>query len=603
MVDKNVLALPGARRALALLAVTGLAGALATVGQACFLSGAVVRLWRGEGLDAALVFVAAFAACYLARQVVAYARSSYMDGYARRCAHGLRSSELSRLLGCGPVRAGERGAGDEATLLVEGVERVQAYVGLILPKVADVATVSAVLLAALFALDWVSGVVVLAVLPCTVLFMRLLGLSAKEAAAKRHGEFRRLSGHFIDTVRGIGTLRLFGRSRQAGEGVYAASERFREATVDTLKVATLSSLVLDLFGTFALAAAAIMLGFRLLDGSMALFNALAALVLVPECFAAVRRFASDFHASLDGANALADLVGDAGAGHAADAAGMAVAVEGAARAPEGVTAASEGAPATEGAACAPWGATSTLELRGVGFCYPDEAGAALRGVDLTIRGCAKVGVVGASGAGKSTLVNLLAGFADPVAGSFAVDGAACPSLGEPRWQRQVTYIPQNPYLFRGTLRDNLAFYRPDADDAAIMRAVTAVGLDEALAELPEGLDTRVGEGGRALSGGQAQRVALARALLDDGRRILLLDEPTAHLDIETELALKERMLPFMEGRLVVLATHRLHWVRDMDLVVVLEEGRVVQVGTPAEVQVPGGAYERLAARLRGGEGR
>ncbi|MBR3257599.1 MAG: ATP-binding cassette domain-containing protein, partial [Eggerthellaceae bacterium] len=172
-----------------------------------------------------------------------------------------------------------------------------------------------------------------------------------------------------------------------------------------------------------------------------------------------------------------------------------------------------------------------------------------------------------SGAGKTTLVRLLAGFADATAGTFVVDGRETSTLAHPDWLAQVMYIPQNPYLFSATLRENIAFYTPDADEEAVLRAVRAAGLAELVESLPEGLDTPIGRGGRTLSGGQAQRVALARAFLDEGRRILIFDEPTAHLDIETELALKEEMLPLMESHLVFFATHRLHWLENMDLVI------------------------------------
>ena len=164
----------------------------------------------------------------------------------------------------------------------------------------------------------------------------------------------------------------------------------------------------------------------------------------------------------------------------------------------------------------------------------------------------------------------------------------------------MTYIPQTPHVFAGTIAENIAFYRPDASAEAIAVAASRAGLDELAASLPKGLDTPVGEGGRQLSGGQAQRIALARAFLDEGRDVLVFDEPTAHLDIETELALKETMLGLMDGKLVFFATHRLHWMRDMDRVIVIEDGRIVEQGTGEELLGANGAFTRLAAEARGG---
>lgn len=414
--------------------------------------------------------------------------------------------------------------------------------------------------------------------PVIVFYMGLIGATAKAAASLQHEEYQRLSNHFIDSMRGIDTLKLFGRGKRHGERIFEVSERFREATVKTLRIATLSGSVLDLISTLSLAAVAIMLGFRLVDGSIAFFPALFVLVLVPEYFKPIREFASDYHASLDGKNALASIQGiissaeEEARGAADDAA-----------APRDVAA---------------WSEDATLELDGVRFSYPEHE--ALSDVSFAVRGFARIGVIGASGSGKSTLVNLLGGFAAPSAGTVRASGRQLADLREPSWQRQVLYIPQDPYLFHATLRDNIVFYRPDADDDEVARAVEVVGLGDLVAELPDGLDTLVGEGARALSGGQAQRIALARALLDRSRRILLFDEPTAHLDIETELELKERMLPLMEGRLVVFATHRLHWVHDMDAVLVMEDGRVAEFGAPRELAARDGAYARLASRLEGG---
>lgn len=576
LIDRAIFALPGIRAALALLVTLAVGRALSVAGQAWALAAAIVNLWNAEPLSAQVGWIALFLACFVGRQVFAYAQDAYLERYAAARADELRRELLRTVFVEGAAVVQEHGTGKVATMVLEGVDQVETYIRLILPKTVGVVVIPFVLLVFIFPLDWVSGIIALIAFPFIILYMVILGHTAQDEAAKQHATFQIMSNHFIDSLRGIDTLKLFGRGRAHGASIFEVSERFREATMKTLRVAQLSSTVLDLFSTGSLAAVAIMLGFRLVDGSLSFFPALAVLVLVPEYFKPVREFAGDYHASLDGKNALISIQ-------------------------ELIAGAQKEAqePAAEGE-LPMWSAMSTLEARDLGFAYPGYQ--ALEDATFAVRGFQKVGIVGMSGAGKSTLVSLLGGFTSPNAGEVLVDGAPVRTLKRPDWQRQLIYIPQSPYLFHATLRENIAFYRPDASDEEIERAVRVVGLEDTVAELPNGLDTLVGEGARALSGGQAQRIALARALLDPSRRILLFDEPTAHLDIETELELKERMLPLMEGRLVFFATHRLHWMRDMDVVLVMEDGRVVEAGAPDELAQAGGAYARLVARM-GGEAR
>lgn len=573
LIDRAIFALPGIRAALALLVTLAVGRALSVAGQAWALAAAIVNLWNAEPLSAQVGWIALFLVCFVGRQVFAYAQDAYLERYAAARADELRRELLRTVFVEGAAVVQEHGTGKVATMVLEGVDQVETYIRLILPKTVGVVVIPFVLLVFIFPLDWVSGIIALIAFPFIILYMVILGHTAQDEAAKQHATFQIMSNHFIDSLRGIDTLKLFGRGRAHGASIFEVSERFREATMKTLRVAQLSSTVLDLFSTGSLAAVAIMLGFRLVDGSLSFFPALAVLVLVPEYFKPVREFAGDYHASLDGKNALISIQQlIAGAQKEAQ------------------------EPAAEGELPV-WSAMSTLEARGLGFAYPGYQ--ALEDATFAVRGFQKVGIVGMSGAGKSTLVSLLGGFTSPNAGEVLVDGAPARTLKRPDWQRQLIYIPQSPYLFHATLRENVAFYRPDATDEEIEQAVRVVGLQDTVAELPDGLDTLVGEGARALSGGQAQRIALARALLDPSRRILLFDEPTAHLDIETELELKERMLPLMEGRLVFFATHRLHWMRDMDVVLVMEDGHVVEAGAPDELAQAGGAYARLVARMGG----
>jgi ATP-binding cassette subfamily C protein CydD len=203
-----------------------------------------------------------------------------------------------------------------------------------------------------------------------------------------------------------------------------------------------------------------------------------------------------------------------------------------------------------------------------------------------------------SGSGKSTFINTLSGFLQPTSGEIMLDGQSVNNFAQQDWQKQMIYIPQNPYVFQTSLRENIAFYTPEATEEEILEAVHVAGLSELVAELPDGLNTQLGGGARALSGGQAQRIAVARAFLDKERKILLLDEPTAHLDIETEVELKERMLPLMDNRLVFFATHRLHWMHQMDEIIVIEKGQVVEIGSFAELTAQKGHFYALTQQMR-----
>lgn len=587
MIDRSLFSLPGIRTALAQLAAINAAlGALA-VAQAWALALAISRLWAGGALACSLVPAAAFLACYVLRQAMRTLQDSRMERYAGERASELRRNLLERVYDEGPALVQKTGSGGISALALEGISQVETYLELILPKMVGVVAVPAVILIAIFATDWASGIIALACYPVTVLYMVMLGKTAQERAARRHAEFMRLSNHFIDSLRGIETLRLFGRSRAHAGRIYSVSERFREATMKTIAVATLSSAVLDLIATFGLAGIAILLGFRLSDGEVALLPALFVLIMVPDYFAPLRAFASDFHASLDGKNALAAITGviSGACAHSTDR--------------------STGTAAGAGPSQASvdddfsWEPRSTLELSGVCYSY-DGNQRALSDISIVLRGGMRVGLVGLSGAGKSTLASLLAGFIAPSAGGIRLDGAAVSNLCSQGWRHQVAYIPQTPYIFHATLAQNIAFYRPNATLEQIEDAARAMGLMGLVRDLPQGLHTVIGEAGRPLSGGESHRVALARAFLDPSRRVLILDEPTAHLDIETEVELKETLLPLFSDRLVVFATHRLHWVDQMDLVLVMESGRLVQAGSPAQLKGTQG-YLALASAINGSE--
>lgn len=561
MFDKRLFALPGAKSAIAWCIATSLLLAALMVGQAAALAWALTLLWGGSALSDVAAQLGAFALCFTGKQAATNIQTKQLELFAAARTEEFRQGLSKRLYEGGAPLTQKLGTGAASTLCLDGIDNIEHYLSTALPRTVALVTVPFVLLAVIVFQDWVSALIALLVFPAIILQMVLIGSTAQEEAGKQHREYQRLANHFIDSLRGIDTLKYFGRSNEQADRVYETSEKFRIATMKTLRTATLSGAVLDAFSTISLAAVAVMLGFRLVDGSITLLPALFVLVIMPDYFRPIREFASDYHATLNGKNTLTQVLEVLGCS-----------AETAAKKESHTPGLQVDAPKLE-----PWQELSVLTFEHIGISYEGET--ALKDVSCSFGGFRKYGIVGPSGCGKTTLAQLLAGVVQPTQGSIVVNNHAIETLSMSSWRKQVAYLPQSPHIFSTTLRNNLTFYQPDATEEEIAHALELVGLTSLVTELPKGLDTVVGEGGRSLSGGQSQRVALARAVLHRTCLVLVFDEPTAHLDIETEWELKQRMLPLMEGKLVFFATHRLHWLSEMDEILLLEDGQVRDFGS------------------------
>lgn len=561
MLDKRLFALPGAKSAIAWCIATSLLLAALMVGQAEALAWALTLLWEGSALSSVAAQLGAFALCFIGKQAASNIQAKQLELFAAARTEEFRQELAKRLYEGGAPLTQKLGTGAASTLCLDGIDNIEQYLSTALPRTVALVTVPFVLLAVIVFQDWVSALIALLVFPAIILQMVLIGSTAQVEAGKQHREYQRLANHFIDSLRGIDTLKYFGRSNEQADRVYGTSEKFRVATMKTLRTATLSGAVLDAFSTISLAAVAVMLGFRLVDGSIALLPALFVLVIMPDYFRPIREFASDYHATLNGKNTLTQVLEVLGCSA------------------ETLAKKESRTPGLQVDALKlePWQEPSALTFEHIGISYKGET--ALKDISCSFGGFRKYGIVGPSGCGKTTLAQLLAGVLQPTQGSIVLNDHAIETLSMPSWRKQVAYLPQSPHIFSTTLRNNLTFYQPDATEEEIAHALELVGLTSLVAELPKGLDTVVGEGGRSLSGGQSQRVALARAVLHRTCRVLVFDEPTAHLDIETEWELKQRMLPLMEGKLVFFATHRLHWLSEMDEILLLEDGQVRDSGS------------------------
>jgi len=576
MIDKAILRMPSIKKILVLLAGFSFLQAIFIIGQAFFLSKAIVGLWMGGHLQQQVPQIAFFFLFYLGRHLITYLREKMLDTFSYARAKELRERLLAKIFRLGPNVVQKNGTGNMVTMALEGISQTENYLQLILTKMMNMMIIPWLILIFVFMQNVRSGIILLVVFPVIIVFMIVLGYAAQSKADKQYAAFQLLSNHFIDSLRGIDTLKLFGLSKKYAGSIYNTSERFRKTTMSTLKIAILSTFALDFFTTLSVAVVAVFLGLGLLNQTITLFPALVTLILAPEFFLPIRDFSSDYHATLDGKNSYQ-------------------AIHAALTLPEAID--------TDSLSLDDWQASSQLNVVSMSFHYEDAPQPALRDLTFSVTGRKKIGVIGASGSGKSTLINLLSGFLLPDAASITlrINQQTIPHFRQNDWQKQVLYIPQAPYIFQDTLANNIRFYSPEVSDEAVLQAISVVGLNEFVAQLPQGIYTPIGESGRMLSGGQAQRVALARAFVDQKRHVLLFDEPTAHLDIETEVELKERMLPLMNEHLVFFATHRLHWMEEMDYIFVMEKGQLVEQGTLAELIEKNGYYVQLMQQMRGAE--
>ncbi|MFH8494107.1 thiol reductant ABC exporter subunit CydD [Streptomyces coeruleorubidus] len=458
----------------------------------------------------------------------------------------LRGRLLERAAQLGPGWLSGQRTGSLVALATRGVDALDDYFSRYLPQLGLAVVVPVAVLARIVTEDWVSAAIIVGTLPLIPVFMVLIGWATQSRMDRQWQLLSRLSGHFLDVVAGLPTLKVFGRAKAQAESIRRITGEYRQATMRTLRIAFISSFALELLATISVALVAVTIGMRLVHGEMDLYIGLVILILAPEAYLPLRQVGAQYHA----------------------------AAEGLAAAEEIFEVLETPVPAS-GSGAVPAGA---LAFEGVTVRYPGRSADAVSDVSFTVEPGETVALVGPSGAGKSTLLHVLLGFVPPAEGRVRVGGVDLADVDPEQWRSRIAWVPQRPHLYAGTIAENVRLARPEADDDAVRRALRDAGALEFVDALPEGADTVLGEDGAGLSAGQRQRLAVARAFLAD-RPVLLLDEPTAALDGATEAEVVTAVRRLAAGRTVLLVVHRPALLGVAD--------RVVRLAEPETAAVPG----------------
>ena len=503
---------------------------------------------------------------FIFRIVFLHLQQYFTENHAIKFERDLRKKLLQSYFDLGPDFTSREGSGKLVTLAIDGIGKVKQYFELNVSKQIRGAIIPTLVVIFIFYTDYVSALMIISVIPVIVIFMILLGINARDMANRQYKKYRALSNNFIDTIRGVETLKFLGVSKNYLPIMEKKNKEYRQSTMKTLSVAFLNSFALDFLTTIAIALLAVRLGILLLDGSTVLLPSLTVLLIAPEFFLPMKQAATDYHATLDGQMAYEDI--------------NRMIIDNEKNKSEKTSIES----------------VDSIKLKNIGLIKDEKK--ILDNITLSINKGEKICLVGQSGSGKTSLISILSGFNEQSEGEILINDEVT-NLKNVHWSNNISYISQFPYIFPDTIRNNILFYTDENVSEEFLKEISElVGLDKFISTLPQGFDTSIGEGGQELSGGQAQRIAIARALISN-REIIILDEPTSHLDIETEFEIKEKLLELFKGRTVIIATHRLHWLNNVDYVLNLEQGRVSDFAKVVEFK-NSPRFDELKANLVGG---
>ena len=562
------------RRWLMISRLLGVVSGLLIVAQAWFLARILHRMiMENIPATALLLPFTLLALVLILRAWVVWLRERVGFHAGQHIRYEIRRQVLDRLQQAGPAWIQGKPAGSWATLILEQIDDMHDYYARYLPQMTLAACVPLLIVITIFPSNWAAALILLGTAPLIPLFMALVGMGAADANRRNFLALGRLSGHFLDRLRGMETLRLFNRGEAEINNIRDASQDFRQRTMEVLRLAFLSSGVLEFFTSLSIALVAVYFGFSYLGEldfghygvGVTLMSGFLTLILAPEFFQPLRDLGTFYHAK-------------------AQAIGAADSLKTFMETPL--------AQAERGEKTLSDHELIRLEARDLMVKSPD--GKTLAGpLSFTLNAGERVALVGQSGSGKSSLLNTLTGFL-PYEGSLQVNGVELRDLDAERWRRLISWVGQNPQLPAATLRENMLLAWPEATEAQLQLALDKAWVSEFISQLPQGINTPVGDQAGGLSVGQAQRIAVARALLVPCR-LLLLDEPAASLDAHSEQRVMQALSNASTQQTTLMVTHQLAGLAEWDAIWVMQDGQIVEQGGYAQLSAAGGAFASLLA--------
>ncbi|MGB6778883.1 MAG: thiol reductant ABC exporter subunit CydD [Planococcus citreus] len=555
-----------------LLFLASLAKGLAMIGQALFFVWVADSVFlKSASFEDVLPLLAALLAVILLRAGASYAIGRLGITLSVEARRRLRR-ELIASYKENPLQGSIAGqSGRKVGLLLEAVDDTDGYFSKYIPQMIQSYTIPLMLLGVIFYLNWTTGLIILITAPFIPLFMAIVGKRTKQKADEKVEQLAGFSGAFLDVLQGLTTLRLFGQAKRQSDAIRDNSLKFRDSTMDVLKSAFLSSLTLEYISMLSIGIVALEIGLRLVVfDSITFFPAFLVMLLVPDFFNLLKEFGSAFHTARGSAASAELLTEELAKNHQ---------------------------PVEWGES--PVNAPIELAVEQVGFQYGE--GFQLEPASFKLEAGTSTALVGASGSGKSTLMNVVAGLLPATSGRLLINGLPQEQVSEDEWFGQLSYITQDPYLFAGTIKENIELGSNQAvAKQELIAAAQKAGILELVESLPEGFDTVIGEAGRGLSGGEKQRLVLARAFLKKPS-LLFFDEPTAGLDLHTEQVLQRAIEELSKEATVITIAHRLHTIRNASRIIVLDAGKVEAMGTHEELMDSFSPYRSMIEAQQGGK--